>query len=82
MSPSAIALTVIFVIVLLGSAVGFFAGTRQKMSLEQWTVGSRGFGTLLMWLLMAGESYTTFSVLGASGWVYRAAGRRCTSSHT
>ena len=65
MSPSAIALTVIFVIVLLGSAVGFFAGTRQKMSLEQWTVGSRGFGTLLMWLLMAGESYTTFSVLGA-----------------
>ncbi len=74
MSPSAIALTVIFVIVLLGSAVGFFAGTRQKMSLEQWTVGSRGFGTLLMWLLMAGESYTTFSVLGASGWVYSRGG--------
>jgi SSS family solute:Na+ symporter len=74
MSPSAIALTIIAVIVLLGSALGFYAGTRQKMSLEQWTVGGRGFGTLLMWLLMAGESYTTFSVLGASGWVYSRGG--------
>jgi len=74
MSSSAIALTIIFGIVLLGSTIGFYAGTRQKMSLEQWTVGSRGFGTLLMWLLMAGETYTTFSVLGASGWVYSRGG--------
>jgi len=74
MSPSATALTIIFGIVAVGSAIGFYAGTRQKMSLEQWTVGSRGFGTLLMWLLMAGESYTTFSVLGASGWVYSRGG--------
>ena len=74
MSPSATALTIIFGIVAVGSAIGFYAGTRQKMSLEHWTVGSRGFGTLLMWLLMAGESYTTFSVLGASGWVYSRGG--------
>jgi solute:Na+ symporter, SSS family len=74
MSPSATALTIIFGIVTVGSAIGFYAGTRQKMSLEHWTVGSRGFGTLLMWLLMAGESYTTFSVLGASGWVYSRGG--------
>jgi SSS family solute:Na+ symporter len=74
MSPSAIALTVIFVIVVSGSAIGFYAGTRHKMSLEQWTVGSRGFGPLLMWLLMAGETYTTFSFLGASGWAYSRGG--------
>jgi SSS family solute:Na+ symporter len=74
MTSSTIALTIIFGIVALGSAIGFYAGTRQKMSLEHWTVGSRGFGTLLMWLLMAGESYTTFSVLGASGWVYSRGG--------
>jgi SSS family solute:Na+ symporter len=74
MSPSALALTVIFGIVLLGSAIGFYAGTRQKMSLEQWTVGGRGFGPLLMWLLMAGEIYTTFSFLGASGWAYSRGG--------
>lgn len=74
MTPSAIALTVIFVIVVSGSAIGFYAGTRHKMSLEQWTVGSRGFGPLLMWLLMAGETYTTFSFLGASGWAYSRGG--------
>jgi SSS family solute:Na+ symporter len=74
MSPSAIALTVIFIIVASGSAIGFYAGTRHKMNLEQWTVGSRGFGPLLMWLLMAGETYTTFSFLGASGWAYSRGG--------
>ncbi len=74
MSPSSIALTVIFIIVVSGSAIGFYAGTRHKMSLEQWTVGSRGFGPLLMWLLMAGETYTTFSFLGASGWAYSRGG--------
>ena len=74
MGPSAIALTVIFIIVVSGSVLGFYAGTRHKMSLEQWTVGSRGFGPLLMWLLMAGETYTTFSFLGASGWAYSRGG--------
>jgi solute:Na+ symporter, SSS family len=74
MSPGGIALTLIFTIVVSGSVLGFYAGTRHKMSLEQWTVGSRGFGPLLMWLLMAGEIYTTFSFLGASGWAYSRGG--------
>src|SRR6266851_2784156 len=74
MSPNAIALSVIFTIVGLGSAIGFYAGTHHKMSLEQWTVGGRGFGPILMWLLMAGEIYTTFSFLGASGWAYSRGG--------
>src|SRR5579862_4280008 len=74
MSSSAIALAVIFIIVVSGSAIGFYAGVRHKMSLEQWTVGGRGFGPLLMWLLMAGEVYTTFAFLGASGWAYSRGG--------
>jgi SSS family solute:Na+ symporter len=66
---------VIFTIIFLGSAIGFCAGTRHKMSLEQWTVEGRGFGPALMWLLMAGgETYTTFSFLGASGWAYSRGG--------
>ena len=40
----------------LGNPGRDYAGTRHKMSLEQWTVGSRGFGPLLMWLLMRAES--------------------------
>lgn len=74
MTASALALTVILAIVLLGSGIGFYAGSRYKMDLEQWTVAGRGFGVLLMWLLMAGEIYTTFSFLGASGWAYSRGG--------
>jgi solute:Na+ symporter, SSS family len=67
---SVVALAFISVIVSAGAFVGFYAGTRRKMDLEQWTVGDRGFGMLLVWLLMAGEVYTTFTFLGASGWAY------------
>ncbi len=74
MSASTIALTVILSVVVLASVIGFLAGTRRKMDLEQWTVAGRGFGVLLMWLLMAGEIYTTFAFLGASGWAYSRGG--------
>lgn len=74
MNPSLVALTVIFGIVTVGSLVGFYAGARHKMDLEQWTVAGRGFGLLLVWLLMAGEIYTTFAFLGASGWAYSKGG--------
>ena len=74
MSPGAVSLTVILAIVGLGVAIGFLAGVHRKMDLEQWTVGGRGFGSILMFLLMAGEVYTTFSFLGASGWAYSRGG--------
>ncbi|HVA72391.1 MAG TPA: sodium:solute symporter family protein [Candidatus Limnocylindrales bacterium] len=74
MSASSTALTVMCLIVAAGAALGFYAGAHRKMDLEQWAVGGRGFGTLLIWLLMAGEVYTTFSFLGASGWAYSRGG--------
>lgn len=74
MSPAATALTVIVAIVALGTAVGFLAGSRERMDLEQWTVGGRGFGIVLVFLLMAGEIYTTFAFLGVSGWAYSRGG--------
>src|SRR3954465_14461183 len=67
---ASIPLAIIFAIIFLGAAIGLLAGARQKMNLEQWMVGGRGFGAVLMYLLMAGEVYTTFSFLGASGWAY------------
>jgi SSS family solute:Na+ symporter len=51
-------------------ALGLLARRGRSMSLEEWTVGSRGFGALFVFLLMAGEIYTTFTFLGASGWAY------------
>jgi len=70
LSPTVVALSIISGIVGVGSCVGFYARSHHKMDLEQWTVGGRGFGVVLVWLLMAGEQYTTFTFLGASGWAY------------
>lgn len=65
-----VALVVISTIVGVAALIGFYAGARYKMDLEQWTVGNRAFGTILVWVLMAGETYTTFTFLGASGRAY------------
>lgn len=42
----------------------------RSATLEQWSLGSRGFGTVFVFLLLAGEIYTTFTFLGGSGWAY------------
>ena len=51
-------------------ALGLRAGHGREMTLEQWSVGGRGFGTIFVFLLLAGEIYTTFTFLGASGYAY------------
>ncbi len=52
-------------------ALGLSArAAKRGMSLEQWSVGGRGFGTWMVFLLLAGELYTTFTFLGGSGWAY------------
>jgi solute:Na+ symporter, SSS family len=74
MSSAAVSLMTILIIVAIGAAIGFLAGVHRNMNLEQWTVGGRGFGVVLVFLLMAGEVYTTFAFLGASGWAYSRGG--------
>ena len=54
----------------LALALGFLARRGRRMGLAQWTVAGRGFGTPLVFLLMAGEIYTTFTFLGGSGFAY------------
>src|SRR3954466_7788132 len=46
----------------------------RDRDLEQWTVGGRGFGTLFVFLLMAGEIYSTFTFLGGAGFAYGSGG--------
>ncbi|SFJ87388.1 sodium:solute symporter [Bradyrhizobium sp. Gha] len=55
---------------LLALALGFLARRGKNMNLEQWTVGGRGFGAIFVFLLLAGEIYTTFTFLGGSGYAY------------
>ncbi|MBX6364312.1 MAG: sodium:solute symporter [Gemmatimonadetes bacterium] len=64
------ALAVIAAFLLLSLLLGVLARRGRTMSLEQWSVGGRGFGTIFVFLLMAGEIYTTFTFLGGSGWAY------------
>jgi SSS family solute:Na+ symporter len=67
-------MSIALLIILLAAAsallLGLAARRGHDMDLEQWSVGGRSFGTEFMFLLLAGEIYTTFSFLGASGFIY------------
>jgi SSS family solute:Na+ symporter len=64
------ALTIIALSALGALMLGLRAGHGRDMNLEQWTVGGRGLGAIFVFLLMAGEIYTTFTFLGGSGYAY------------
>ncbi|MDR3531710.1 MAG: sodium:solute symporter [Rhodopila sp.] len=64
------ALIIIFATIAGVLCLGLLARRGKDMNLEQWTVGGRGFGTILVFVLMAGEIYTTFTFLGGSGFAY------------
>lgn len=65
-----VALAIILAAIVLATGIGVVAGRTVETTLESWTVGGRQLGLVLVWLLMAGEVYTTFIFLGASGWAY------------
>lgn len=64
------ALVVIAAFVLGALYLGLRSRRGKNMNLEQWSVAGRGFGSVFVFLLMAGEIYSTFTFLGASGLAY------------
>ena len=63
--------TFLIAVTMVGALVIALRGSRGRGSgLESWSVGGRSFGSVLVFLLMAGEIYTTFTFLGASGYAY------------
>jgi SSS family solute:Na+ symporter len=50
--------------------VGVLSARGRDRGLAEWSVSGRGLGVLFVWLLMAGETYTSFSFLGTAGWSY------------
>ncbi len=70
MNPRTVALAIITLIVVAGSLVGLFARRQRQIDLEQWACAGRRFGLVFVWLLMAGEMFTAYTFLGASGWAY------------
>ena len=67
-----IALIVTAVIILIVVAVGFLAGSNKasRSSIEEWTVGGRSFGGLLVWFLVGADIYTAYTFLGLTGYGY------------
>jgi solute:Na+ symporter, SSS family len=69
-TPSSTALAVVVAIV--GGTMLFALWSVRRLTLDpaQFIVGGRSFGTILLWVLMAGEIYTSFTFLGMAGWAY------------
>lgn len=65
-----IAIGVIAVVLAAALGLGVLGVRRMPMNPEQFIVGGRSFGALFLWLLLAGEIYTSFTFLGAAGWAY------------
>ncbi|HEV2038220.1 MAG TPA: sodium:solute symporter family protein [Candidatus Eremiobacteraceae bacterium] len=70
MTPPVVALTIIAIVIVSVIVLASFSVRGVLMNPEQYIVGGRSFGSLLLWLLMAGEIYTSFTFLGAAGWAY------------
>ena len=69
-----VALAIIIACVALAIGLGLRARRGHDMDLEGWSVGNRGFGSIFVFLLMAGEIYSTFTFLGGAGFVYGSGG--------
>ncbi len=59
----------LFMAATLGLGIAAARG-RSGRDLADWSVGGRSMGLVLTLVLMAGETYTSFSYLGAAGWSY------------
>jgi solute:Na+ symporter, SSS family len=69
-SPSTNALAIVAIVVLGTIVFALLAVRRIKMNPQQYIVGGRSFGTVFLWVLLAGEIYTTFTFLGIAGLAY------------
>jgi SSS family solute:Na+ symporter len=65
-----IPLVITAIVVGVAVILGLLSRGRAKMDLEEWTVAGRRFGGVFLWVLAAGEIYTTFTFLGAAGYAY------------
>ncbi|WP_042345148.1 sodium:solute symporter family protein [Bacillus massiliigorillae] len=65
-----ISIVIIGSFLVLAIILGLFARKGQDMDMEQWAVGGRSFGTIFIFVLLAGEIFTTFTFLGATGFTF------------
>jgi solute:Na+ symporter, SSS family len=69
-APSTTALAIVTIIVLGTIGLALLEVRRIKMDAAQYIVAGRSFGTIFLWVLMAGDFYSTFTFLGIAGLAY------------
>jgi SSS family solute:Na+ symporter len=67
------ALIVTSIIVLTVVLIGFLAGRNKeaRSSVEEWSVGGRRLGSLLVWFLIGADVYTAYTFLGLTSSAYK-----------
>ena len=66
----ALCLAIVFGTVVGALLYGSRQSTQSESSMTEWAVGGRRFGSWIFWFVSAGEIYTTFAVLGISGYAW------------
>ena len=65
------AVAIIVITLALAGLIGIMSRRRAVAGdLTSWSIGGRSFGSVLFWVLAAGEIYSTATFLGASGGAY------------
>jgi solute:Na+ symporter, SSS family len=69
-----VALTIVLVLFVFVTAVGFAAARWRRASsmasLDEWGLGGRGFGTFVTWFLLGGDLYTAYTFVAVPAAMY------------
>jgi solute:Na+ symporter, SSS family len=73
---NAVTFTIVIVLFLLVTGVGFAAARWRRaedmMQLNEWGLGGRGFGTFVGWFLLGGDLYTAYTFIAVPAAVFGA----------
>jgi solute:Na+ symporter, SSS family len=71
---NAVAFTIVVVLFLLVTGVGFAAARWRRaenmLHLNEWGLGGRGFGTFITWFLLGGDLYTAYTFIAVPALVF------------
>jgi SSS family solute:Na+ symporter len=74
MSGNAVAFTIVIVLFVVVTLVGFAAARWRRaedtLHLNEWGLGGRGFGTFVTWFLLGGDLYTAYTFIAVPALVF------------
>jgi len=74
MSGNAVSLTIVIVLFAIVTLIGFAAArwrrAEDKLHLNEWGLGGRGFGTFITWFLLGGDLYTAYTFIAVPALVF------------